>query len=206
AALALTVAGCAASPSASAPDAGQVPQVTPVAGAPSTIPGAGATVPAAGAGAAPAVPPAAPSPPTGVAIPALGVDARVVPVPVDDRTGELTVPEDVRLVGWWEQGPAPGARYGTVVLTGHIDSAEQGPGALARLRDVGPGDRVAVRGGGGTTAYVVQARREYHKADLPVEVFSSVGRPRLVIISCGGPFDERTRHYRDNIVVYATPA
>jgi hypothetical protein len=29
---------------------------------------------------------------------------------------------------------------------------------------------------------------------------------RLVIVSCGGPFDATTGHYLDNIVAYAAPA
>jgi hypothetical protein len=27
----------------------------------------------------------------------------------------------------------------------------------------------------------------------------------LTLITCGGPFDARTRHYRDNVVVTAEP-
>jgi hypothetical protein len=35
--------------------------------------------------------------------------------------------------------------------------------------------------------------------------FARDGALRLTRITCGGPFGPRTRHYRDNIVVTATP-
>jgi hypothetical protein len=44
------------------------------------------------------------------------------------------------------------------------------------------------------------------KEKLPTDIYSRRGRPRLVLVTCGGPFDEATRHYRDNVVVTAVPA
>ena len=44
------------------------------------------------------------------------------------------------------------------------------------------------------------------KADLPLdEVFQRSGPPRLVLITCGGPFDRTTGSYQENIVVTAVP-
>ena len=57
--------------------------------------------------------------------------------------------------------------------------------------------------GGLKHAYQVSARRTYNKYALPRSVFT--GAP-LVLITCGGPFDEEHGRYRDNIVVYATPS
>jgi hypothetical protein len=39
----------------------------------------------------------------------------------------------------------------------------------------------------------------------PAEAFDRIGRARLVLITCGGPFDPSTGNYRDNIVAYAVP-
>jgi hypothetical protein len=36
-------------------------------------------------------------------------------------------------------------------------------------------------------------------------VFGQQVTPRLVILTCGGPFDAATGHYLDNIVAYALP-
>jgi hypothetical protein len=49
--------------------------------------------------------------------------------------------------------------------------------------------------------YTVTARRTYPKYALPRSVFAADAP--LVLITCGGPFDEDRGTYRDNIVVYA---
>jgi hypothetical protein len=41
---------------------------------------------------------------------------------------------------------------------------------------------------------------------LAAAVFSRQVVPRLVIITCGGPFDAATGHYLDYIVACAVPA
>jgi hypothetical protein len=33
----------------------------------------------------------------------------------------------------------------------------------------------------------------------------NIGRARLVLVTCGGPYNRTTGHYRDNIVVTAVP-
>ncbi len=49
--------------------------------------------------------------------------------------GQVAIPADIRDVGWFRWGSAPGATPGSVVLVGHLDSATQpGLGSLAFLR------------------------------------------------------------------------
>jgi hypothetical protein len=43
------------------------------------------------------------------------------------------------------------------------------------------------------------------KADLPTDIWSQRAPNRLFVVTCGGPFDPVTRHYRDNVVVAAVP-
>jgi Sortase domain len=149
----------------------------------------------------------APFQPARVQVPRTGVDAAVVPVTVQPG-GLLAVPGDVRTAGWWSAGAAAMAPSGSVVLVGHVDSARQGPGVFFAIRTLLPGDRVVLSSGDGrTAAYTVVARREYPKNVLPAgEVFDQDTPPRLVLVTCGGTFDTRTRHYSDNVVVYALPA
>lgn len=96
---------------------------------------------------------------------------------------------------------------GSVVIDGHVDSAAFGVGAFFRLKDARPGDDVVVTNAAGvTTRYSVVARRTYDKTRLPVtELFAADVEPRLVLLTCGGTFDRTTRHYADNVVVYAVP-
>ena len=139
-------------------------------------------------------------------IPAIGVDAPVQPTGVQ-AGGALAIPPDPADVGWWAGGGFPGEATGAVVLAGHIDSATNGPGALFRLQDVRPGQAVTVVAGGHAYRYRVAALRAYAKTALPAAaIFGQQVSSRLVIVSCGGPFDSATGHYLDNIVAYAVPA
>lgn len=184
--------------------AGPVPEFGPAA---PPDPAATSTPPPSAA--APQAPPATPRAvrPVRLAIPAIGVDTAVEATGVDDATGELAVPRDVAAVGWYRFGPDLAARAGSIVLAGHVDSAEQGAGAFFRLRDLRPGDRVTVTGTGNLTrTYTVDSRRVYAKASVPLEqLFARDGSPRLTLITCGGAFDRRAGYYRDNVVVTANP-
>jgi len=137
-------------------------------------------------------------------LPAAGVDAAVVPVGVGPSR-ELAVPGDVHLLGWWSSGPLPGSPAGTVVIDGHVDD-RGGPGALFRLARTPVGSALVLQTPAGVLRYAVQARRLYGKDQLPGDLFTAAGRPRLVLITCGGPFDRATGHYQDNVVLYALPA
>jgi len=135
----------------------------------------------------------------------LHVDAPVVPVVVA-ADGALGVPADPRTVGWWAGGPLPGSLAGTAVLDGHVDSAAAGPGALFELRRVTVGDTVTVSGDNTPVTYRITGVREYDKGELPASgLFVRTGAPRLALVTCGGPFDAGSRHYRDNIVAFGVP-
>ncbi|MGK5442301.1 class F sortase [Micromonospora sp. URMC 105] len=147
-------------------------------------------------------------PPVKLSISAIGVTATVNPVGINRRTNEFEVPPSVDQIGWYRYGPGLEAEAGSVVIAGHVDSAEQGKGAFFRLRELDRDDTLTVTGADGEQrAYRVVAREEYAKTKIPLErYFARDGKPRLTLITCGGPFDPKTRHYRDNIVVTAVPA
>jgi hypothetical protein len=161
----------------------------------------------------PGVHPADPTPeapgaaPVRLVVPDIGIDAPVDPVGVTPD-GSLQLPDDVHRVGWYRFGPLPGQPQGSAVLAGHVDSWDQGLGALGRLRSVEPGQRIAVTDAAGhTTRWRVVTRQLVVKQQLPLAgLFTRSGPPRLVLLTCGGPFDERQRSYSDNLVVVAVPA
>jgi hypothetical protein len=146
-----------------------------------------------------------PAAPALLAIPALQVQAAVVPVGVTG--GILDVPTGPAQVGWWSASALAGSATGSVVLDGHVDSAATGPGALFHLTDLSAGDRlVLTTTAGARRSYVVIGRRVYPKTGgLPADLFAIDGPPRLVLITCGGPFDRAAGSYLDNIVVFAAP-
>ena len=144
--------------------------------------------------------------PTHVALRRLGIDAAVYGVGIDTRLGVLDVPQHIDRVGWWRDGAAPGAAAGTILLGGHVDSARRGAGAFYALRNARRGDTISVRSGNGTTrSYRVTSLRRVRKAALPTSVYTNKGERRLVLVTCGGPFDARTKRYRDNVIATAVP-
>ncbi|MFG1672853.1 class F sortase [Micromonospora sp. NPDC049282] len=208
-AAALTVATLVACGSQPAEDVGGDEAAALASSTPAATPTAAATGDASvpvGAGTLPADD--KPVPPVRLRIPPIGVTASVNPVGINERTDEFEVPPSVDQVGWYRYGPGLEAAVGSVVIAGHVDSADQGKGAFFRLRELDRGDTLTATGSDGKELrYRVVAREEYTKTKIPLErYFARDGKPRLTLITCGGPFDARTRHYRDNIVVTAVPA
>jgi hypothetical protein len=146
-------------------------------------------------------------PPVTLVIPAMRLTATVAAVGVDARTGEFDVPPSVDRVGWYRFGPGLEATAGSIVVAGHVDSAAQGKGAFFALGKLTPGDRITLAGADGSDrAFTVVGRERYAKTKIPLDrYFARDGAVRLTLITCGGPFDAETGHYRDNVVVTAAP-
>ena len=142
--------------------------------------------------------------PVKIKIPGIGVDAPVMQVG-READGSVQVPplDDRNLAGWYRYGPAPGQR-GPAVILGHVDSTT-GISVFYRLRDLHAGDRVYVTLADGTVAgFVVDGLQKVAKDAFPTaSVYGKAGYPSLRLITCGGPFDQATGHYVDNIIVYA---
>jgi hypothetical protein len=131
-----------------------------------------------------------------IQIPSLSVTAEAMPETV--RAGQLGVPADSAQVGWWMPSTSE------LVIDGHVDTAA-GPGALYLTSILRPGAAVTVETATGTEHWTIDGVRTYLKGYMPAGLFGGYS-PRLMIITCGGPFDYVTHHYYDNVVAYASPA
>ncbi|WP_157734444.1 MULTISPECIES: class F sortase [Frankia] len=175
----------------------------------------------------PDIPPPPPPPPAASAGPAIGLPPALVEQPVvviNDPVrlrirrmgidapithlglspdGSVAVPKAWGDVGWFDRGPAPGG-IGPAVLVGHYDSTT-GPAVFYRLPQLVPGDRIEVAGRtGAAQAFIVDRKEDVSKAAFPSQrVYGPVARPELRLITCGGAFDHKTKHYLNNVVVYA---
>lgn len=144
--------------------------------------------------------------PSGVRVDAIGVAAPIDAIGVAPGSDAMEIPEDPSRVGWYSYGPAPGAQAGVAILTAHVDSARTGPGAFFRLRELAPGDTVTVdTADGRALVYDVTGREQVGKEALPAELYRRDGAPALALVTCGGEFDRATRHYTDNVIVWAVP-
>jgi hypothetical protein len=127
-----------------------------------------------------------------------------------DASGSILVPEDVLVTGWFDASRRLAAPYGSTVIVGHRDSATQGTGALYAIEELPPGTSLTVTDRSGVEhAFVIESVELIDKAVLPAEaprIFTHRGPYRLVLITCGGAFDETARSYLSNVVITALPA
>ncbi|SCL18424.1 Sortase family protein [Micromonospora nigra] len=176
------------------------PQPAAQAGAAADPPPVVATNPTA---AVPALPRSAP---TTVTIARIGVHAQVMSLGTNpDGTVEVPPLEQAHLAGWYSPGASPG-EAGNAVIVGHVDSAATGPAVFFSLGALRRGDTVGVtREDGRQLTFQVDDVRSYPKAAFPTElVYGPSDRPGLRVVTCGGVFDEATRDYPDNVVVFAS--
>jgi sortase (surface protein transpeptidase) len=144
--------------------------------------------------------------PVRLEIPAIGVDTGLQRL---GRAGDGTVdvpsgPDRWDAAGWYEEGTRPGDP-GSAVILGHVDS-KAGPAVFYRLRQLRRGDRVeVVRAGGSRVTFLVERVEQYDKRRFPTaDVYYPTLKPMLRLVTCGGVFDPATRHYTDNVIVFAT--
>lgn len=122
-----------------------------------------------------------------------------------DASGALAVPATAGGLGWWADGPRPGAD-GAAVVVGHVDLGRR-PGVFGRLAEARPGTIVSVRAGSEVVTYRVVSVQRYAKTAFPTDVvYRPTGAPELRLVTCGGRFDPRSGHYEDNVVVQAVRA
>lgn len=145
-------------------------------------------------------------PPLGLRIPSVDVDMPIAATGVQDD-GQMALPENPNVIGWYKFGAMPGDKRGSAVLGGHVDSIADGVGPLSRLASVEVGERVVVTDDEGRPVrYEVTSVERITKAALPVDVlFRPDGPHQLAVITCGGRYIPDAGGYEDNIVVLARP-
>ncbi|WP_344322682.1 class F sortase [Streptomyces macrosporus] len=164
-----------------------------------TVPGPGRAAPV------PSSSPAAPAaPPVALTVP--GRFTAPVEAVAVDADGALRLPESPHRLGWWALGGTPGSGRGTVLLAGHVDVRDGGPGVFAALRAVPVGAHAEVAtADGGRHRYVITARRVHRKEALPRDLFGAEGTARLALVTCTGRWRPETGGYEENLVLYGVP-
>lgn len=147
------------------------------------------------------------SPPLAVAIPAINVQSSLLRLG-QSPDGSMAVPTpgpSYDKAGWYKYSPTPGS-LGPAVIVGHVNSAESGPSVFFRLASLRPRDTVLVtRADGSVAVFAVDDVRRYPKDRFPTQlVYGNTDHAALRLITCGGPFDDDSGHYRDNIIVRAS--
>jgi hypothetical protein len=79
-------------------------------------------------------------------------------------------------------------------------------GAMRALLDLAPGDMITIEDRHGAVhEYRAVSRSLEPWNSLDTSIFTTKGPHRLVLITCGGRFDEQAGRYAENVVVAAEP-
>lgn len=115
----------------------------------------------------------------------------------------LLLPTNPRKVAWYSAVPLVGGDYGTTVLAGHVAYRGQW-GAFHHLASLVPGNTVWTKDDHGAyQRWQVTSVTHPRQTDFPQDYWNTSGPRQLVLVTCGGPF--ANGHYRDNVIVVATP-
>ncbi|XXM73269.1 sortase domain-containing protein [Lysinibacillus sphaericus] len=139
--------------------------------------------------------------PSLVEIPSMDIDTNVIPVGLLEN-GEMEVPEETDVVGWYDRGVKVGAK-GNAVLAGHVDS-KKGPAIFFYLKNIEIGEKVIVTDEKGMKrTYEVKSKESYPSDEAPIEkIFGPTDKRNLNIITCTGTFNHDEHLYPDRLVVY----
>lgn len=144
------------------------------------------------------------SPPAALLVPDLGLAVRPV-VELGHIGGRREQPGTALGVGWFADGPAPGAP-GVAVLSGHAGFG-YASGAFARLSALEPGAAVVVRTEDGREVRFVVRRTAFFPAGEPDStlVAPEGPGPQLRLITSDGAYDAAGLS-GTRVAVYAVPA
>ncbi len=144
--------------------------------------------------------------PTGIRLPD-GVELEVRRA-TTDADGELVVPDDVDVAGWWDGGATVSDPFGTMVIAGHVDSEIQGIGPFSALLSAAEGDVVEALAPAVDQTYVVSSVTRIPRDSLTErdDLFTSSGTHQLVLLTCAGDFIPQKGGYQELAVVVAEPS
>ncbi len=143
------------------------------------------------------------SPPVSIRASNVGITSKLVQVGLNPD-GTIEVPTTYSEAAWYRLGPTPG-ELGAAVIVGHVDSFK-GPGVFFNVGDMRPGQVIDVTRADKSVAHFrIDAVHTYAKDLFPTEdVYGPIGYAGLRLVTCGGAFDEKTRSYASNVVVFAS--
>lgn len=146
------------------------------------------------------------APPAAVSVPDLDIDMPVLPVGIAPD-GQTEVPADALDAGWYRFGPGAGADRGATVILAHAGSVITPRGPFSRLSGLAGGELIEVTDEAGAEhTYRVVSVEVLEKLTLDLTpYFERDGEPKLVLITCGGQWDESASSYRSNVIVTAVP-
>lgn len=143
--------------------------------------------------------------PTRIRIPAIEVDAQVEAVGLKSDGETMATPKKFTNVGWYKPGTKPGEE-GNAVFAGHLNSPILAKdGAFKNLGRIKVGDRIIISDKSGKMLSYSVTDTETYKTELAPreEIFSKKGPSHIVLITCEGEWDPKSKTFDKRLVVIA---
>lgn len=140
--------------------------------------------------------------PVRMEIPAINVDTTVEKVG-RDAVGRVDVPKISANVAWFTESALPGDTGKTSVISGHLDDP-YGPAVFYQLRELVPGDEIAITYSSGERhVFVVEDKERYAFDAAPAQkIFGATPQRMLNLITCDGAWNAGVANYNQRLVVY----
>ena len=121
-----------------------------------------------------------------------------------DQAGELQAPSSWQSAGWYLSSAKPG-QQGTVIIDGHYDTNTGAPAAFWVLKSANPNDTVSIKDelGRDFTYKIVDIFFVDIQDPQRSQVLQDSGKAELILITCGGVWDEKEGTYNKRLVVKA---
>jgi LPXTG-site transpeptidase (sortase) family protein len=135
-------------------------------------------------------------------VPRLQIDVPLESVGITPD-GEMAVPKDAAIPGWYKGGVRPGER-GNAVIAGHKDTFLGTAGVFLKLGTLQPGDEVETEDlTGNVFRYRVTVVHEYDAEHSPMDqIFGPNTKATLQLITCSGSWSAKRRSYEKRTVVF----
>lgn len=138
-----------------------------------------------------------------VSVPCIGIDAPLMQTGAKD--GWLTLPEPPWAT-WYERTQPVGSDVGHSLIASHVDHGRGQEAPFYQLHRIAKGDSILVRDRAGKIYhYRAVSMKVYERETVPSALFSPVGDPTLVLVTCSGPTIDagEAPFYMYNLVVTA---
>jgi len=142
--------------------------------------------------------------PTRLIIPSLSINANVQHVGLA-KSGDLGIPSNFTDAAWYKYGPVPGA-VGNAIIDGHLDNAVSLPGVFKHLNDIEIGDGIYVTTASGQSIHFKVTGKESlpYNSTSTAQIFGASSTANLILITCGGSWDQAIKEYLNRSVIYST--
>lgn len=137
-------------------------------------------------------------------IPKIKVDAAFESVGLTAQSA-IGVPKNPVNAAWYNLGPRPG-EAGNAVITGHYGPWKNGAKSVFNnLNKLRAGDKIYVEDDKGiVTAFIVRGMRSFGEKDDASSIFTANDSgSHLILITCEGVWNSKTKSYSKRLVIFA---